>query len=302
MTHDPFRSAAARERYLAAYDRALDLWPIDHQRTFVPGRSGRTHVVTGGDPAAPPLVLLHGMCLTASMWYSNVAAWGTRRHLIALETIGDRNRSVANQPRFSVAEYVAWFTETIDALALSTLDLLGHSYGGWLALHCALALPRRIRRLVLVDPAASFDPLSFQFILRALPSVFVASDRFAAWYLRWFFRPGFAIPSEVMRLWCAGWRDFRMVALPPTTFTDDELRSLRTPTLLLVGDREVIYRDRTAVLDRARRLVPTLEAEWVPDAAHVPTMERPDLVNDRVLAFLDGGAASLRPETADGSA
>ena len=49
----------------------------------------------------------------------------------------------------------------------------------------------------------------------------------------------------------------------PTVFSDDELRAMRVPTLLLIGDHEVIYDPATA-LARARRLIPDFEGELVP--------------------------------------
>ena len=63
----------------------------------------------------------------------------------------------------------------------------------------------------------------------------------------------------------------------PTVFSDDELRAMRVPTLLLIGDHEVISDPATA-LARARRLIPDFEGELVPrlPSRHVlqPTSNR----------------------------
>jgi pimeloyl-ACP methyl ester carboxylesterase len=48
----------------------------------------------------------------------------------------------------------------------------------------------------------------------------------------------------------------------PTVFSDDELRVMRVPTLLLIGDHEVISDPATA-LARAHRLMPHFEGEHV---------------------------------------
>ncbi len=72
---------------------------------------------------------------------------------------------------------------------------------------------------------------------------------------------------------------------PPSVFSDEELRSIKSPVLLLIGDHEVIYKP-AAVFRRARRLVPGLQAEMVPNANHCAQYTAPERVNQRVLEFL----------------
>ena len=87
-------------------------------------------------------------------------------------------------------------------------------------------------------------------------------------------------------LWVQGWKHFRMVAAMPRAYEDAELRRITAPTLLMVGEHEVIYRNVDAVIGRALRVLPNVEAAWVPGAVHVPTVEQPGWVNPRVLRFL----------------
>ena len=71
----------------------------------------------------------------------------------------------------------------------------------------------------------------------------------------------------------------------PRVFTDEELRSVSVPTLLLIGDREVIYDPRVAI-GRATRLIPWIEAEIIPNASHFLTFDQSESVDARVLGFL----------------
>jgi len=50
-------------------------------------------------------------------------------------------------------------------------------------------------------------------------------------------------------------------------FSDDELRVISVPTLLLIGDQEVIS-DAGTALARAHRLIPHCEGELVPHCRH----------------------------------
>ena len=73
----------------------------------------------------------------------------------------------------------------------------------------------------------------------------------------------------------------------PSVFTDEELRKIRVPVLLLIGDHEVIYKPEKAIR-RAVRHVPDLKAEIIPNANHNAQYTAAARVNERILAFLTG--------------
>ena len=57
------------------------------------------------------------------------------------------------------------------------------------------------------------------------------------------------------------------------------------PTLLLVGEHEVIYQTGP-VLERAKRLIPRIQAELIPGGGHAFPMDQPEATNKRILDFL----------------
>jgi pimeloyl-ACP methyl ester carboxylesterase len=72
----------------------------------------------------------------------------------------------------------------------------------------------------------------------------------------------------------------------PAVVPDEELRALHVPTLLLIGEHEVIS-DATQALARARRLIPDLRSELVPDSSHEMCVRQHRIVDARVVAFVD---------------
>jgi 2-succinyl-6-hydroxy-2,4-cyclohexadiene-1-carboxylate synthase len=104
---------------------------------------------------APNLVLLHGFTNTGASWDGVVAALPERYRPVAPDIRGHGTASAVRP--VSLAAVVG----DVDALATGPFELAGYSMGGRLALHVALALPGRVRRLVLIgaspgiaDPAA----------------------------------------------------------------------------------------------------------------------------------------------------
>ena len=79
---------------------------------------------------------------------------------------------------------------------------------------------------------------------------------------------------------------FRM-PITPTVLTDEELASLRIPTLFLVGENEVVYPADQAV-ERLKRTAPQIVTTIIPNAGHDLTIAQTELVNSTILAFMQG--------------
>jgi pimeloyl-ACP methyl ester carboxylesterase len=103
--------------------------------------------------------------------------------------------------------------------------------------------------------------------------------------------PGYRFDERFAHQFVLGGRYFRAAepraSVFPRPFDDEELRSISVPVLLLVGDRESTF-DPHKALDRARRLLPRVEADVLPGIGHMVAMEAADVVNARMLRFLGG--------------
>ncbi|GIG41853.1 alpha/beta fold hydrolase [Cellulomonas phragmiteti] len=107
-----------------------------------------------GDPAAPTVVLLHGVTDSGTAWPDLLAHWGDAYDVVAPDLRGH-----GTSPRFT-PEQLPDAPEVMLADVLALLDaqpgpvaLVGHSLGGLLALRAALARPAKVRALVVEDPA-----------------------------------------------------------------------------------------------------------------------------------------------------
>jgi pimeloyl-ACP methyl ester carboxylesterase len=73
----------------------------------------------------------------------------------------------------------------------------------------------------------------------------------------------------------------------PYPLPDEDLQKLKTPTLLLLGDHEILYKADQAI-KRAEELVENIQAEIIPNASHGVNWEQMELVNSHILDFLSG--------------
>jgi pimeloyl-ACP methyl ester carboxylesterase len=283
-----FKTPAGEAAYRAAYDAEMKSWPVPYEELDIPSRFGTTHVIACGPKTAPPLVLLHGYMATSTMWSTNIAAFSKDHRVYAVDVMGQPSKSIPNEPICNTADFVSWLTATLDALRLDRVFLVGMSFGGWLALNYAVAVPQRVRKLVLLSPGGLL-PMVKQFTVRGMLMVSLPTRRLIVnSFFRWL---GFTDRSyaNMLELMYLGLKHFRMpletARIGPAVLSDEKLGTLQVPTLLLIGDHEVIS-DPTMALERARRLIPDLRGELVPGARHEMCVSQHQIVNARVLEFL----------------
>jgi pimeloyl-ACP methyl ester carboxylesterase len=279
-----FKTTDGKARILDAYQAVLDRWPVPHEEIEVKTRLGMTHVVASGAIEAPPLILVHAFFATAMVWQANIAALSRNYRVYAVDCIGEPNPSIPIRPITSRLEYAQWWTDVMDYLEIDRADMVGNSNGGFQTLNQALHTPSRIRKAVLISPAATFVQM-WPFYINFFVPVLLGSRPMINRAIHWCNQ---GLPVDIV------WeRLFRTCLLDgssqnrifPSIFSDDELKQIQTPILLLVGDHEVIYRPQDAI-ERAARLVPGLCAEIVPSANHIAGISQPDWINKRILRFL----------------
>jgi pimeloyl-ACP methyl ester carboxylesterase len=293
MSHpSAFKTREGEASYLAAYDAALKLWPVPCDERDTVTRFGTTHILVSGPKDAPPLVLLHGYMATSTMWSVNIADFSKDHRVYAIDVMGQPGKSVPDEPVRNAADYAAWLTATLDGLGLGPICLVGMSYGAWLALNFAIAAPDRVQRLVLLSPGGGFAPMVRQFSLRGMLMVVFPTRVTVNWFMRWLGvtdRPGRTDVRSVLELTYLGLKHFRMppetLRVVPTVFSDGQLRAMRVPTLLLIGEHEVIC-DPAVALTRARELLPDIQGELVSGCRHDMCFSQHRIVDARILNFL----------------
>jgi pimeloyl-ACP methyl ester carboxylesterase len=288
-----FWSPEIESQFNAAYEAVLKQWPVPYNEQFITTRFGETHVIASGPKDAPPLVLLHPAGGGSTIWYRNVGPLSKLYLTYAVDVIGDLNRSVLTRLLRSRRDFADWVLDLFDGLHIERANMVGNSYGGFLTLNTASYLPERVRKVVLISPAATFVQIWGIYWHTIIPGYWLApiirSEKMVHKAAEWIWQ-GFPMDDCVAQLrlivQVAGYPRYRPTHNPPpTVFGDEELRKIKTPVLLLIGDHEVLY-DSRHVIERATRLLPNIKAEIVPNANHVAEYTAPDVVNRKILDFL----------------
>ena len=288
-----FKTPEGADKYLAAYDATLALWPVPHEAIDLPTQFGTTHIHVSGSRDLPPLIMIHGFGFSSTQWYPNVGSMSRYFRVYTPDVIDQMGKSIPTRPLQTRENYAAWLIEVFDALKIERAPVIGHSYGGWLTLNLALATPQRVERIVLLSPAASFVPLVREFYIRAMSAGLLPVRPLIYSMIQWMTTLPSVKGEAVVEQFVMGLKHFKLQQAGfPTVYTDEELRQICIPTLLLIGEHEIIYKPGP-VLERAKRLIPTIEAELIPGGGHAFTIDQAESTNKRILKFLNPSGKAL---------
>lgn len=221
----------------------------------------------------PPLLLLHGgPGADHTDFLPHLVPLAKRHRLILIDQRGSgRSERLADPSGYTLDGMVEDIEAVRKAFRARKLDVLGHSFGGILAQAYAIRHPGAVRRLILAGTAASARTINADFRRMRAATAQAVRDRLAAFEAKGIFRkdgsyvPGYAAlcsrvyaPYMYRRgvypikpdQYVTGWEvlremwvrrsDFRVEGnLRGFDFTS-QLRSLKTPTLVVVGDRDMV--------------------------------------------------------------
>ena len=255
-------------------------------------RRGPLSVVEAGDPAAPALVLLHGIGSSGDAFLPQAPAFAKRWRVLAPDAPG---YGASDDP--PAAPGIDGFADAVarllDDTGIDQAVLLGLSWGGVIATRFALRHPGRLRALVLADTSrgSGFDPERAAMMAEraaqyaADPVGFVrdrtpllVADTTPASVVT-------AVASIMDRACRMPGYGYAAASLGETDHTPD-LGRIDVPTLVLVGQH-----DRVCPPSDSRILangIPGAAYVEVPDTGHLPNQERPEAFNLVVGDWLDG--------------
>ncbi len=308
-SYHPFKSEKKQRAYLEYYAEREKSWPVDFEDLRIETSYGQTFVRVSGAPNDPPLVLLPGGNATSLMWAPVIESLSQSCRTYAVDNIYDFGLSVYTKRPTTPDDYVVWLDELLAGLNLGEdVNLMGLSYGGWITSQYALKRPEKLKSAVLVAPAATVLWFDTKFLLRAA-SILIPHRYFAKNAMYWTLEDAVnkdpATRAQVdiflddlrMALKCFKFKQL----VNPTVLTDEELRSIKPPTLFLTGENEKIYPPLQA-LDRLARVAPQIETQLIHGAGHDLVLVQADAVTERILEFLKASASVVdRPELRNNS-
>ncbi|HHU94417.1 MAG TPA: alpha/beta hydrolase [Alcaligenaceae bacterium] len=182
----------------------------------------------------PPVLLLHGGLSNRLSWFSQIPFLiQAGRQVILVDTRGHGQSTLGAKP-LSYSLFADDVVQVLDHLNISQTDVIGWSDGGIIALILAHRQPQRVRRMVAIS--ANFHPSGL--VEGATETGRATGIR--QWLRKWWSGAGkeyVQLEAGITQLWATEPR-----------FDPEELQSIQTPTLVIVGEQDMITQEHSAEL------------------------------------------------------
>jgi len=279
-----FRTKSGEKQVLEAYDSIIDTWPVPYEDLFIPTCLGNTHIIASGPEKARPIILIHAFYASAASWFQNVGSLSKSYRVYAVDIIGDPNKSKPHKPIRQLSEFVDWFNDVMNELHLDQADFIGNSVGAFHIMNFALHFPQRVRRMVLIGPAATFLKIT-PFYYHTFPGGITGWKFLVKHAIRWIENDAPLDPKFHMLFYLIMKYGKSANQVFPAVFTDEQLKRVHIPTLLIYGEKEVIY-DYNLAIRRAEKYMQNIKTEIIRGGNHLNAVSQPELTNLAILNFL----------------
>jgi len=246
-----------------------------------------------------PVVFVHGGFSDYRCWESQVQAFSKNYRAISYSMrYHYPNRWGKDGSDYALPVHTKDLAALIEFLNASPAHIVGHSYGGRIALHLARDRPDLVRTLTLAEPAliswlqqtpdgpalvADLKNNYFEPATKAIENgnlelaikLFVVGIGGAGCFEK--------LPNDVRRRYMD---NIRVQAIPSSSapFTREDAGRISAPVLLLSG--ELTTRVSRMVVDELGKCLPYAEREEVPGASHLMTVFNSDSFNRMTASFI----------------
>jgi pimeloyl-ACP methyl ester carboxylesterase len=202
-----------------------------------------------------PLVLLHGGLMTIELNFAVALPVLAQHHrVIAVELQGHgRTADIDRSPTF--AHFAADVVALLDHLRIERADVLGFSLGGLTGYELVISYPDRVRRAILASADHRNDRAG-----EADPARLPTPDDFQA------MRDAYLATAPTPAAFDAVAEKTSGLVHTFTGWSDDQLRGVDLPVLILVGDTDFIHVENGA---EAMRLLPQGQLAVLPGTNHM---------------------------------
>lgn len=256
-------------------------------------------------PSAEPVILLHSSGASGAQWRALAALLGTRYDVVAPDLYGYGNTPMwPGNGAFSLAHEAELVLALLDKLG-SPVHLVGHSYGGALALHVARTHADRVRSIAVYEPVAFHllaDRNEITAVAGDVARAVVCGDYvggFGSFFDYWSGAPAWdAVPAAKQAAMAARLPkialEFHAALNEPAHLADFE--ALAVPTMLLQGARSP--RPTRRICELLARVMPDARLITLNDAGHMAPLTHADQVNALIAAHLNssGGRNETRSD------
>lgn len=263
-----FKNATVRTELRDWYDRFLKKIETPVKREQISTSIGANHVLFVGDKSKPPLVVMHAMMSSSAHAVSEL--WKLTEHFQIIAPDIPGQSVVGPELRLPFDDYGSWLNEITEQLGLNSFNLMGISWGGFVALKYSLLYPEKVKKLAVLVPAGVVRGKVVAGLLKmAIPAISYKMKPNEKRLKR--------LIEPIMTTWDDDWSNFMGdmfqnfnpdIRIPPL-LSNTELGGIITPSLVIGAENDISF-PGNALLERVNKQMQNVETELIENSRHCP--------------------------------
>jgi pimeloyl-ACP methyl ester carboxylesterase len=287
-----FLSDADEEIFVKFLNDAIADWRFDYRVNHMETEAGKTFFLESGISNKETIIWLHGYGLNADSGKNILEGLGKKYHVIIPDIMWQIGRSI---PKFPLdkkdlkGSYNKWLVEILDYLKIDRVNIIGLSFGTWIAMGFALDHADRIKKIVLISPAGISASLRLSLLFNQIRTALFPNES----NIRKFVGNSYGKSNQIDDFDCdllamlmKHCKKNAPALVPAIVFTDGELSSIQNPLYLIVGEDD-IFLDIDKLCERTSRLVKNVKISRLKNAAHYLHNTHYEVLEKSVIDFLE---------------
>jgi pimeloyl-ACP methyl ester carboxylesterase len=235
---------------------------MDYSEGYIQSGTARIFYIAVGSGEA--LIMLHGNRQNIGFFYKQSEFFKSRYRIIGLDSRG-HGKSSFGEERLTIQLLAEDVKTVIEKLGLENVNVMGFSDGANVAIQLAIIMQNRLKSLVLVSA-------------NLYPGGIKAFARIPIKLAYMFFRL-----MSCIKLFERKEQLFYLMA-HNTNISPDSLKEIKAPTLILVGEHDIVKRKHTKIIEQK---IASAEMVTIKDTGHMLLWHKDKEANKIILDFLE---------------
>jgi pimeloyl-ACP methyl ester carboxylesterase len=279
-----FKSKKGKNEILRLYDQKLESLNLDFEYLTVQTSFGKTNIIATGDPANPPIILVHGSNGCAPIALETYDNLHKTYRVFAVDVLAQPNKSAETRLSMKDDSYGKWMNEIISSLGLESVTLAGFSFGGLIILKTLEYDESNIKEVYLSAPAyiVNGNPL------KAIFNVFIPMKRYMKTqkekYVEKFLSRLFTDRDEfAIEFLSKVFLEFDMDFTPVPVIDAKKAGEITTPITLFAAQNDILFPGKK-MIKRATKIFPSLrKSTLLEHSKHVQNKEQNEMIEREIM-------------------
>ncbi|OAN62448.1 alpha/beta hydrolase [Balneola sp. EhC07] len=279
-----FKSKKGKSEILRLYDKKLESLNLDFEYLTVQTSFGKTNIIATGDPANPPIIIVHGSNGCAPIALETYANLHKTFRVFAVDVLAQPNKSADTRLSMKDNSYGKWMNEIIADLKIESVTMAGFSFGGLIILKTLEYNESRIKEVYLSAPAyiVNGNPL------KAIFKVFIPMKRYMKTkkikYVEKFLSHLFTDRDEfAIKFLSKVFLEFEMDFTPVPFIDAKAANEITTPITIFAAQNDILF-PGNKMIKRAAKIFPSLKKSTLLEhSKHVQNKEQNEQIEQEIM-------------------